>query len=225
MNYLVSSTYNINFYEYTDLELNFMKKSYDLGMRYPFKWYEFMNKIIGNPKITTFIDTTMIVNLLDLEVSQIKILFELLKEYLKLKLLKKILYKKEFIIVHFHTQKTTEVFKEKNLWIAIFSYFILKEYYPSLDIYLRGVICENNHKEIVDLIVNTNNSTYLLNSTKALSKNYDDAVSSFILYDFPRNLKIPENTFKIKFSFDVNTLLFNFEKLLEANQKRINAYL
>ena len=36
----------------------------------------------------------MIVTLIELELGQVKILFEILKEYLKLKLIKKILYKR-----------------------------------------------------------------------------------------------------------------------------------
>ncbi len=215
MNYLVSSTYNINYYEYSDLELNFMKKTYEIGMSYPFKWYDFINKIIGNRKTTYFKDTTMIVTLIELELGQVKILFEILKEYLKLKLIKKILYKREFIIVHFYSIKTKEVFEQTNFWQSIFCYFALKEYYPSLDVNLRGVINQNNHKELVDLIVNTNNEIYLINSTNPLLGGYPDTKKAMIVYDIPRNLRIPTDNKIIKFSFDVNTLLFNFERIID----------
>ncbi len=215
MNYLVSSTYNINYYEYNDLELNFMKKTYEIGMSYPFKWYEFINKIIGNHKTTYFKDTTMIVTLIELELGQVKILFEILKEYLKLKLIKKILYKREFIIVHFHTLKTKEVFEQTNFWQSVFCYFTIKEYYPSLDVNLRGVINQNNHKELVDLIINTTNEIYLINSTTPLLDSYPDTKKAMIVYDMPRNMRIPSDNKIIKFSFDVSTLLFNFERVID----------
>ncbi len=36
-----------------------------------------------------------------------------------------------------------------------------------------------------------------------------------IVYDMPRNMRIPNDNKIIKFSFDVSTLLFNFERVID----------
>lgn len=214
MNCLVSSTYNVNYYDYTKLELEFMKKTYELGMTYPFKWYEFINKIIGNRKITYFKDTTMIITIIDLEISKIKVLFEILKEYLKFKLIKKILYKREFIIVHFYSNKTKDVFEQPNLWISVMAYYMLKDGGIFGDISLRGVIHQAKYKEMVDLIIVTNDATYLLNSRIPLSNVYEDVIPIYLYYEKNRNLHIPNFNYQLKFSFDEETFLSNFDHLL-----------
>ncbi len=215
MNYLVSSTYNVNYYDYTPLELEFMKKSYELGVTYPFKWYEFINKIVGNRKITYFKDTTMIVTIVDLELGQVKILFELLKEYLKLKLIRKVLYKREFIIVHFYTNKTKDVFEQPNLWISIFSYFMIKNSERYDDINLRGVIHQNGSKELVDLVIVTDEFTFLINSRQPLLGKYEDAISIYLYYELTKDVLVPNLTHKLKFSFDQTTFLYNLEHLVK----------
>lgn len=211
MNYLVSSTFNVNYYDYSQLELDFMKKCYELGTKYPFKWYEFINKIIGNRKITYFKDTTMIVTIVDLELSQVKILFELLKEYLQLKLIKKILYKREFIIVHFYSIKTKDVFEQPNLWISVFCYFMLKESGIGVDVNLRGVINQGDLKEMVDLIIVTNELTLLINSRTPLKGEYEEAVNVFLYNEKNRMTVVPSYVHQLKFSFDKCTFLSNFE--------------
>ena len=75
MNYLVNGSQIINFYTYNKLDYDFMDKTYYIGMKYPYKWYEFIHNIIHNQKITYFKDTTMIVSLLALDIHQIRILF------------------------------------------------------------------------------------------------------------------------------------------------------
>lgn len=213
MNYLISGSFNINYYEYSSLELQFIKKTYEIGTTYPFKWYEFINKIIAKERATYFKDTTMIVNLLLLEVNQVKILFEILKEYLKGNLIKKILYKREYIIVHFHTIKTIEIFEKKNLWLAVCCYYMLKESNEEIEVFLRGVIQKERTKELVDLVIVTPNQTYLINSTTPLINSYDESEKVFLYYERKRNFVIPNDTKMLKFSFDINSLLNNFEKL------------
>lgn len=214
MNYLVSSTYNVNYYEYTKLELEFMKKCYELGTTYPFKWYEFINKIVGNRKTTYFKDTTMIVTIVDLELEQVKVLFEILKEYLKLKLIRKILYKREFIIVHFYSTKTKDIFEQPNLWLSVFSYFMIKNSDIYADVNLRGVIHQDNNKELVDLVIVTDKVNFLVNSRTPLLGHYDDAFSVYLYYEKNRNMAIPDSTYQLRFSFDKKTFLHNFEHLL-----------
>lgn len=215
MNYVMGQSFHINCYDYTELEQAFMKKTYELSISYPFKWYEFIHNIIDNRKVTYFKDTTMIVSLLELELSQIKILFEVLKEYLKLKLIKKILYKREFIIVHFHSVKTKEIWEIKNLWCSVTSYFMLKENYPDAKVYIRGVLQDNESKELVDLIFVFHQTIYLIQSTIPLKKEYHGCTSIYLYYERSRFLSIPTDVKMLKFSFDVSCLLKNFDTILE----------
>lgn len=220
MNYLVSSTYYITYFNYTEIELKFMKKTYELSLKYPFKWYEFINKIMQDKIATYFKDTTMIINLMELELNQVKILFEILKEYLKLKLLKKIIYKKEFIIIHFYTEKTKEIFASPRLWLAINTYFILKERNPELDLTFGGVLNSSSIKEEVDLVLIYRERTYLINVSHPLQKNYEDTSKVMIVDDVVSNDKLPENIQKVKFSFDAKTLSTNFFRVLEHEYKQ-----
>lgn len=221
MNYLMSQSFNINYYDYSIIEQQFIKKTYEIGTTYPFKWYEFINKIIGNNEVTYFKDTTMIINLLNLDLSQVKILFEILKEYLKNNLVRKILYKREYIVVHFHSQKTMEIFSVKNLWIAVCCYYMLKDENSDVEVFLRGVIQNETSKELVDLVVMDQSKTYLINVTNALQNKYDDSEVVYLYYDRNRNWNIPKDVKLLRFSFDRNQLLSNFEhlKVLEKISK------
>lgn len=213
MNYLMSGSFNINYYDYSELDLEFIKKTYEIGTTYPFKWYEFINQIINNPQATYFKDTTMIVNLLVLDKNLIKILFEILKEYLKNKLVRKILYKREYIIVHFHSIKSKEIFEIKNLWLSVCCYYMLIQQNEEFEVFLRGVIQKEKTKELVDLVVVTPTKTYLINSTVPLINNYDDSEKVFLYYERTRGLIVPDATKMLRFSFDAGRLLSNFEKL------------
>lgn len=221
MNYLMSQSFNINYYDYSIIEQQFIKKTYEIGTTYPFKWYEFINKIIGNNEVTYFKDTTMIINLLNLDLSQVKILFEILKKYLKNNLVRKILYKREYIVVHFHSQKTMEIFSVKNLWIAVCCYYMLKDENSDVEVFLRGVIQNETSKELVDLVVMDQSKTYLINVTNALQNKYDDSEVVYLYYDRNRNWNIPKDVKLLRFSFDRNQLLSNFEhlKVLEKISK------
>ena len=212
MTFLYNNNYSVNYFEQTSLDKKFYEKTYQLSKRFPLKWYEFINKVLGNDKITYFKDTTMIINLIDLELSIVKITFELLKEYYKDDLLKKIIYKKEYIIVHFHSVKTKEVLQNKNLWQSIYLYYILKENYDNLNVYLRGVIRKNiNEYESVDLIIKDNNDLYLVSSTSPITLEYGKSKNIFLYNERSRFLKIPTHNTCLKFSFDPNQFLLNFE--------------
>lgn len=214
MNYLSHESLVINYFEYNKIDLMFMDKTYSIGIKYPYKWYEFIHSIIHNQRITYFKDTTMIVTLLDLDMNQIKILFEILKEYLKVKLLKKVLYYREFIIVHFHNIKTTNILRNKCLWISMFAYYMIKDKLYNIDIHLQGIIRDNEHKDIVDLIIKHNNILYLISSNKILDNIYPN-VRYVYLIDRLVNYKTLPNYYKnIKFSLNQNEFIKEFINLL-----------
>lgn len=207
------SIYSINYYELKKIDSLFYEKTYELSNRYPFKWYTFINKIIANKKITYFNDTTMIVNLIDLDIHNVKILFEVIKEYFKEDLFKKVIYKKEFIIVHFHTNLTKDVFERKNLWQVIYLYSVLKKEYKNLNLYLRGNIRYNNEIEEVDLIINDKDNYYLVNSNNQIKRKYYKSTNLFLYNELYRNQNILEDNNLFRFSFNENQLLSNFETI------------
>lgn len=212
MKYLKIDNYHINYYDYTSLDWEFMDLTNKLVKTYPFKWYTLMKKIINEPKITYFKDTTMIVSLLHLEFSQIKMLFEILKEYLKVRLIKKIIYKKEFIIVHFHSLRTKEVMETPNLWQAINYYYTIKEAFPEMSVYLRGVIGNQEQVENVDLIVTSQDKTYLINSSKPLLfDTMGKCFKGFLFTELSRFTKIAPDTGKIRYAFDENSQVKSLE--------------
>lgn len=216
MKYLKSDNYHINYYDYTNLDWEFMSLTNKLVKTYPFKWYTFMKKIINEPKITYFKDTTMIVSLLHLEFSQIKILFEILKEYLKVRLIKKIIYKKEFIIVHFHSLRTKEVMEVPNLWQAINYYYTIKTAFPEMTAYLRGVLGNHEQVEMVDLIVTNRDKTYLINASKPLAFITDNMCHKGFLYtELSRFTKIDIDTGKIRYAFDENSQIKSLENFFQ----------
>lgn len=207
MNYLVNGSQIINFYTYNKLDYDFMDKTYYIGMKYPYKWYEFIHNIIHNKKITYFKDTTMIVSLLALDIHQIRILFEVLKEYLKDRLLKKVLYYREFIIVHFHNNKTINILKTKYVWMALFTYYMIKEHLTNIDVYFQGYIEVKDEKEFIDLIINHNNTIYLITTNTILENRYSNIKLFFLSDRLVNHRLLPEYYSSIKFSLNQNDLI------------------
>lgn len=214
MSNIIYGAYSLTYFTYTKLDELFMEKSYYIGIKYPYKWYEFIHKILSNKKITYFKDTTMIVSLLDLEIHQIKILFEILKEYLKDKLIKKVLYHREFIIVHFHNTKTISIFKSKYLWIAVFSYYMIKNKLSNLDIHLQAVLEYIEHKDIVDMVINTNNFTYLFTTNKQINIDNENIKLVYICDKLVNNKTLPTNYNIVKFSLNQNEFIRNLLKTI-----------
>lgn len=212
MTFLYNPKFSVNYFEQTHHDNLFYYKTYQLAKTFPLKWYEFINKVVGNNQITYFKDTTMIINLIDLDLSLVKITFEVLKEYYKDNLFSKIIYKKEYIIVHFLSVKTKEVFEHINLWQAIYLYYIIKENYNDLNVYLRGIIRKNvNEYENVDLIIKDKNDLYLVSSTNPISEIYGVSKNIYLYNKRSRNVLIPLHNNHLIFSFDPNQFLTNFE--------------
>lgn len=217
MTFLYNGNYSINYFELNDLDKKFHKKTYELSKSYPLKWYHFIYKVINNNKITYFKDTTMIINLIDLDLSLVKITFEILKEYFKETLILKLIYKKEYIIVDFHSVKTKEVFQNKDLWKSIYLYYVIKDNYDDVSLYLRGIIRKNiNEYENIDLIIKDNEKLYLVNSSSPINEIYGKSNNVYLYDRRSRNITVPSHNTHLLFSFDPNQILSNFEYMRNA---------
>lgn len=211
MSFLIGSNYNINFYQYDEIEESFLKHINLLSNKFPFKWEIFINDIISEKSLCYFKDTSMIVNLYLLKKEKVEVLFTFLKSLLSTKGIKKIIYRKEFIIVHFHSYKVTEVFKNHQLWQIIAYYFTIKNNYKEYNAKL-GALVKNNKNEIekIDLIFEKDNKYYIFNSNEKLKIELDQNYHQYFVYlfnnDYVSKLKIP----KICYSFNefsrINTI-------------------
>ena len=132
-------------------------------IKYPFKFYYIMEKL-NNNNLVFIKDTTMIIDLLKLEEDMIVNIFNLFKEMLRNNLIKKIVYKKEVIVVYFSNEFIISYFKEKNKWLLIPLINILIEkdeviyfdvYIKTSDIYKFMLLVKINEKYVtIDLYEN-----------------------------------------------------------------------
>ena len=100
--YVISPNFTLTTISLTEIDNRFLNISHQYLKKYPFKWNYFVEKIIKNSQIVYFKDSTGIINVNYIDFKKIETLFELFKIYLQNKIIRKIIYKKEFIIIHFN---------------------------------------------------------------------------------------------------------------------------
>lgn len=116
----------------------FLETINELFKQYPFKMFYFIDIFIKNNNV--FIkDTTIIIKLLNLKNEDIKRLFEISKILLNKKIITKVIYKKEVIILNFFDNFVVSFFQNYQKWLSITINFIMKNklhktYY---DVYLK----------------------------------------------------------------------------------------
>lgn len=110
-------TNSIEFAKFVDYTNNLIRTK-------PFLWHNFIS-IFKNKVVYFEKNETLIISLLKLSDKQVETLFIVLKEYLKRKLFKKIIYKKEFIIIHFLETYSVTIFTNQDFWKYIPYYFDL----------------------------------------------------------------------------------------------------
>lgn len=212
-----TNKYQIIYYTHTKFDYLFYHKTYELGMKYPYKWYDFIHNIMNNPKVTYYKDTTLIITLIDLEIYQVKILFEFLKEYLKERLIKKVLYHREFLIVHFFNNNTINVFKVKNLWMSIYGYYMIKSVDIDVDLHLLGVVKHDKKDNKIDLILHQNDRIYLINSTNIID--YFDDVGFIYLNNRLLNYHIlPKYYLEVPFTLHKKDFINSFHKVISFDK-------
>lgn len=163
-------------FEYTKIENDFLKEIKNLIDTYPLKTYDFFKKI-QNPEIAYFRDTTLIISLLKLSNIEITNLFEILKRFLRVKSILKIIYKKEFIIVHFSSTTITKIIKKEDGWMYVDYYFVIKKCIGE-HVYLNTTFINGNFKREVDMFFYYNKKYYLFTDENDLFLDNNIIISS-----------------------------------------------
>lgn len=175
--------------EFNNIEIDFMKITKEEINTHPFKMFDIM-KLFKNIEITYIRDTMMIISLLKLSKIMIFDLFDLLKKYYKCKIITKVIYKREFIIIYFYNLFIAYMFKNINTWMYIDYYHELKEL--SIDnVYFMPVVLMNNRQYKFKLIIEHNDKRYYFND-----EIYEDLDISCLYYIDYKNGRIVNNQMK-----------------------------
>lgn len=116
--------------------------------KYPFKIFYFM-ELFSKKQCVFARDSNIFVELLKLNEEELRRLFEISKILLDKKIINKIIYKKEFIIMKFHSEFILSFFKSPTKWYSIPLYFKLRDlkipvYYDTFlkhDIIINCMLC------------------------------------------------------------------------------------
>lgn len=108
----------LSYYELKRIDYLFLDFIDHYISKYPFKFYYIM-ETLNKKEIVYIKDTTMIIDLIKLEEDMIVNIFELFKELLRRNVIKKIVYKKEVLLVYFNCEFIISFFKSKDKWLII----------------------------------------------------------------------------------------------------------
>jgi hypothetical protein len=145
-------------------------------------------------------DTTIIIELLKLNYDEINNIFIYFKEFLNNKIITKLIYKKEYLVVIFDDLFNISFFLKNNKWmlILLMNYCInnnIKSYY---DVYLK--IDETIYSMFM---IESNNYFITFDNIKLNKLNNNHIPLVINLYN--------NNDFNIMFSFDIDILLNNIK--------------
>lgn len=185
-------------YELNKNNIAFIKLCTNLMNKYPFKWFYFME--IFKKDVIYIKDTTIIIELLKLNYDEINNIFIYFKEFLNNKIITKLIYKKEYLVVIFDDLFNISFFLKNNKWmlILLMNYCInnnIKSYY---DVYLKS------DETIYSMFMIKCNNYFITFDNIKLNKLNNNHIPLVInLYN--------NNDFNIMFSFDIDILLNNIK--------------
>lgn len=138
----------VAFHQLDYIENDFLSIINNLINKYPFKIFYFM-ELFNNKQCVFARDSNIFVELLKLGEEELRRLFEISKILLDKKIINKIIYKKEFIIMKFHSEFILSFFTSPTKWYSIPLYFKLRDlkipvYYDTFlkhDIIINCMLC------------------------------------------------------------------------------------
>lgn len=117
----------------------------------PSWWIIYLLYIINDPKVTYQKDTTLIISIYGLKPHRIIILYSILKRFYQLGLIKKVIYKKEFVIVHMIDVEAFRVLSSKDYWkLLLIKYLIEEEHIVIDEKYSLQIINNQIHLKFLD---------------------------------------------------------------------------
>lgn len=138
-------------------ELNYriISEIIDIISTRPSWWIIFNVYIINNKRITYKKDTTFIISIYNMKDNHIVILYNILKRFYIIQVISKVIYKKEFVIVHLKDEECFKIMSDLNYWKECVVYYlinknglILKRNY-FIKVYFNEISLYNNNCEIV----------------------------------------------------------------------------
>lgn len=180
---LYDEYYRIDSLDLNDLDKMFINISYDYYSRYPLKWIKFIDNIVSNINITFFRDTTAIIQISKLSIDEIDTLFSMLKLYLNENIVIKVIYKKEFVIVHFNEIFHIDLLKQKFIMYSIKIYKYLLSVQSKFKIYLYCTIKYINICRIIPFVIIYNKKIYLFDNNPIAIKELSNIESIYLFYN------------------------------------------
>lgn len=219
--YIANARYSLKTIKHTKIDRKFIEISYLYQKKFPGKWHYFASKIINNKEICYFRDTTGIFNVNLIEFSELQNLFEILKIYLNNHIINKLIYKKEFIIIHFNKDFHVEFIKNSMylLSINLFKYFEIN-YNGLLDVYFGAVLTIGNIKQTIEMVVLKDSFIYLFESKNILDIALDEKIKKVYIYEFiSSSVKLREDVFDLKLAFSESEYINKIDALFRNNEK------
>lgn len=184
--YIMGNNYSLMWIEKSKTDEKFLEYSYQYQKKYPFIWNYLVKKIICNPEISYFRDTTGIIHINLIDYKKLQNFFEILKGYLNIGVIEKVIYKKEFIIIHFNKTFHMEYFTNVSFLLSINLYFFLLNKYDNIfKIYYGAILSYENERKLIEIVIEYKNKYYLFDGSMDLTYKVDDDVVKIYLCDFP----------------------------------------
>lgn len=201
--YYNTENYSLTFTELDKIEEKFIDYIVNYINVYPFIWNELTNQILYDRMINYVRDTTFIITIYEIKNKNLKCFFELFKDLLRIGYVRKIIYRKEFMIVHIYSKFIAKALSTPNNWLILMTYKAIKSMHLRLEIFLNVEYESKLTKEKLDLIICKNNIPTILINTKVIEDINITTIRKIWLYLFiSRDDIIDDKWEKIKFSYD-----------------------
>lgn len=205
--YLKGNDYIINLIKRDNIEEKFIEFVYTESLSRPFSWLNFIEDVLSNSKITYTINTTSIISTYLIKKEESYYLFETLKTLLRLSVIKKIIYKKEFIIVHYANEFIKEILTNKNKWLSITIGELLKENNIIDTIYYGAIYNDYKIKKEIDALLIYKEQLIILNTDLINIVDNQEFLNFYIsISNVMQNIQIPY----IKFNYIKKKFINNF---------------
>lgn len=188
-----------------DINQELIKYLITLGSNKPGWAYTLFDEIISNSKLTFIKDTTMIIHIRTLSINKATILFTTLKELHKLGIAKKVLNKKEYLIIHFNKNLNMCYFENPSKWQSLILYHELEKE----ELEFKCTYFHSNDK--YDLLIESEKRQIFI-YTNCQNFESDNIENAYYLGQH-LNKKCPIGNF-IKYTNQHNKIIQNIKRLL-----------
>lgn len=208
---LCEKTFQLDYMILNDIDYQFIKLSSDFSTSYPIKWEWFVN-IICSQAITFFRDFSAIIYLNDLSYEKVEVLFTILKRYLNSKIIEKIIFKKEFIIIHFNQLFHMKLLTSNYMLYSFKFYKYLLKKHDLIKIYLCCTLKTSNFQKLIPFVIKYQNKFYLFDNNPNYQFNQFNNLE--IIYLYKKKRKGYEKYRSLQLLHSNETIFHNLIKIL-----------